>query len=136
MDTKAQLITWLRDAHAMEREMEMVLSRHLQDARELPAVREKLQQHLDETREHGRLVDDCLRLRDATPSTAKSTLAGLLGAMQGMSTVMFSDQLLKNALTDYAMEHLEIGCYSSLIATAEEGGFTAIANTCSEILRE
>jgi ferritin-like metal-binding protein YciE len=60
----------------------------------------------------------------------------MMGAMQGMSTVMFADKVLKNALSEYAMEHFEIGCYSSLIAAAEQSGHTDIARTCSQILRE
>jgi ferritin-like metal-binding protein YciE len=136
MENTDQLIVWLRDAHAIERDLQGVLSRQIEDARGLPDIRERLERHLEETREHARRVADCLASLDASPSMAKSLAGTVMGAISGLSTAVFADKLLKNALADYAMEHLEIGCYSSLIAAAEAAGQTDIAHTCSEILRE
>lgn len=136
MDSHEQIITWLRDAHAMERSMESVLERHISDAQEHPAVRERLERHLAETREHARRIEGCLVALNATPSTVKDLAANFIGTMQGMSSAMFRDEVVKNALIEYAMEHFEIACYSSLIAAAESAGLIEIAHTCSELLRE
>lgn len=136
MDTHEQLITWLRDAHAMERSMASVLERHIAEAQDYPALRERLEQHLAETRHHARRVEGCLHSLNATPSTAKDVAANFMGAMQGMSTAIFRDELVKNTLAEYAMEHFEIACYSSLIAAAEDAGLVDIAHTCSDLLRE
>ena len=136
MDQNEQLITWLRDAHAMEQSLASVLERHIKEAADFPDIRERLSQHLDETRRHAQHVEECLRSLDATPSTIKSIAGTFMGAVQGLSTAVFQDELVKNALAEYAMEHFEIACYSSLIAAADEAGLTEIASTCGEILRE
>lgn len=120
----------------MEQSLASVLEMHIQAARDLPAVRERLAQHLDETEAHAERVQKCLHALGAQPSAAKSMAGGFMGAMQGASTALFEDQLVKNALADYAMEHFEMACYSSLIAACEDAGLTDIARTCSEILRE
>ncbi len=43
---------------------------------------------------------------------------------------------MKNFLSDYAAEHFEIACYTSLIAAAEELGHPQIAAICRDILRD
>jgi ferritin-like metal-binding protein YciE len=136
MESNEQLIAWLQDAHAMEQSLEQVLTRHSAAAAEHPEVQQRLEEHLDETRRHREHVAECLETLGASPSTIKSAAGGFMGAMQGMSTGVFQDELIKNALADYAMEHFEIGCYMSLIAAAEEAGHQQIARTCGEILRE
>lgn len=136
MESHEQIISWLRDAHAMERSIAAVLERHIADAKDAPEFREQLERHLVETREHARKVEECLASLNATVSAAKDIAANLLGAMQGMATSAFRDELVKNALAEYAMEHFEIACYSSLIAAAEEAGLVDVAHTCSDLLRE
>lgn len=131
-----QIIVWLRDAHAMERNMEQVLERHLKDAQEYPAVREQLEKHLNETRDHARRLEGALETLNATTSPAKDFAAGLLGAISGMGTGLLRDETVKNALAEYAMEHLEIATYSALIAAAEEAGLIDLSHTCSDILRQ
>lgn len=116
--------------------MESVLERHLKDAQDNPTWREQLERHLNETRDHARRVGGCLESLGATASTAKDMAAGLMGALQGMSTGAFADEPVKNALAEYAMEHLEIAAYSSLIAAAEDANLIDVAHTCSDILRE
>lgn len=136
MDTHEQIISWLRDAHAMERSMAAVIERHIADAQDAPEFREQLERHLVETREHARRIEESLESLNATSSTAKDIAANLMGAMQGVATSAFRDEFVKNALAEYAMEHFEIACYSSLIAAAEEAGLVDIAHTCSDLLRE
>lgn len=136
MNEKQQLATWLRDAHAMEQSLEQVLLRHAAAARELPDVQQRLQEHLEETKRHREQVTECLALLGEKPSAVKTAAGGFMGAMQGMATGVFQDELVKNALADYAMEHFEIACYSSIIAAAGDAGRGDIADICSEILRQ
>jgi ferritin-like metal-binding protein YciE len=134
--SQEQIITWLRDAHAMERNMESVLERHLKDAQDYPALREQLEKHLNETRDHARRIETALESLGATASGVKDLAAGFMGAVQGMSTSLFRDEPVKNALAAYAMEHLEIATYSSLIAAAEDANLVDLSHLCSDILRE
>jgi ferritin-like metal-binding protein YciE len=66
----------------------------------------------------------------------KDVTANFMGAVQGMATTLMPDDVVKNALLEYALEHFEIASYSALIAAAEDAGQMAIAHTCSELLRE
>jgi ferritin-like metal-binding protein YciE len=130
-----QIITWLRDAHAMETSLDQVLIRHIAAAADHPDVQARLEQHRAETRQHAEQVAEALQELGASVSAVKSTAASFMGAMEGMSTAVFRDELVKNALADYAVEHFEIGCYSALVAAAEDAGLDELARTCSGILR-
>jgi ferritin-like metal-binding protein YciE len=136
MDHHAQIITWLKDAHAMEQSLESVLKRHIEDAQDFPAIRERLKEHLEETRSHAVRVRECLEGLGQQPSALKSAAGGFMGMMQGMSTAVFQDELVKNALADYAMENFEIACYTSLLTAAEDAGLTEVAATARDILLE
>jgi ferritin-like metal-binding protein YciE len=136
MDSHQQIITWLRDAHAMELSMENVLQRHIEDAQDAPVMRERLEQHLEETRGHADRVRRCLDALGGQTSTVKSMAASWIGVMQGMSTGMFQDELVKNALADYAMEHFEIACYTALLTAAEDANLDEVVDAVGDILAE
>lgn len=131
-----QLIAWLNDAYFMEQSLAKVLENHADDAKDLPDVREKDLQHLYETRRHAEQIERCLGFLGETPSTMKGMMGTVMGKVQGVATGMFGDEIMKNFLSDYAMEHFEIACYRSLIAASEEAGRPEIAQICREILRE
>jgi ferritin-like metal-binding protein YciE len=63
-------------------------------------------------------------------------MGGAVGLLEGMSTGIFRDELVKNAISEYAMEHFEMASYSSLATAAEDAGLTDIARTCREIYGE
>ena len=66
----------------------------------------------------------------------KSALASMSGAVQGMMNRPASDTMVKNALADYAAEHLEIASYKALIQAATELGENAVAERLTGILRQ
>ena len=66
----------------------------------------------------------------------KSALSALFGQVQSVSTGLFSDELMKNALSDYAAEQFEIACYRSLVVAAEELGDARVAALCRANLQE
>lgn len=136
MSQKDQIIAWLKDVHAVEQNLTNVLEQHIKDARDLPELRERLERHLDETRRHSERVRSCLEALGSSPGTIKSMAGGAIGMIEGMSTGMFRDELVKNAIADYAMEHFEMACYSSLATAAEDAGLSDIARTCREIYSE
>ena len=55
---------------------------------------------------------------------------------QSISSEFFSDELIKNFLSDYAAENLEIASYKSLIATAKHIGEDQCVPVLEEILAE
>lgn len=131
-----QLVTWLSSAFAMERALEQTLENHAKDAGHLPDVRDRIEQHIRETRRHAEHVSLCLEQLGEKPSSMKSWWGMIGGKVQGASTGMYDDEIVKNALADYAAEHFEIACYTSLIAAAEDLRQDRIAEICREILRE
>jgi len=58
------------------------------------------------------------------------------GFFQGISTGMTKDEMVKNALTDYASEHFEIACYTSLIAAAQAIDDQQTVAVCQQILHD
>lgn len=136
MNTREKLIGWLQDAYAMERSVEEILVRHIRDAEGVDSMQQRLENHLDDTRDHAMRLEECLSLLGSAPSAGKTFAAGMLGAVQGMATGAMADPLLSNAVADYAVEHFEIACYNALITTAAEAGQDEIAATCEVILRD
>ncbi len=136
MANKDLVLAWLNDAHAMERALEEVLERHVRDAEGHAEVQSRLQSHLDETRRHAEQVSECIEGMGGKVSQAKSLLANMFGAVEGMMNKPVQDTMVKNALGDYAAEHFEIASYRSLITMAEIAGEPEIARTCQQILRQ
>lgn len=63
----------------------------------------------------------------------KQTVGKVQGMVQGISTGPAGDEVVKNCLADYAAEHFEIACYTSLIAACNELGESQIASVCDQI---
>jgi ferritin-like metal-binding protein YciE len=134
---KDHLIAWLNDAYAMELGLIPVLENHAKDAeQEMPEAASRIRQHVDETRRHAERVEQCLRELGASPSTIKSTLSLLMGTVQSISTGIFQDEPVKNALADYGTEQFEVACYRALSAAATEIGHPNVARICEENRRE
>ena len=136
MAHKELVIAWLNDAHAMELGIAQVLERHVAEAKDHPHMHAGLQRHLEQTRRHAELVKGCVERMGGETSGVKSGMASVMGAVQGMSTKLAKDELVKNTLHDYGTEHFEIACYTSLIAAAENLGDQETARVCREILRD
>lgn len=136
MSQTDQLVTWLNSAYAMEQAQIQVLENHAKDAEDFPGVRARDEQHLEETKRHVERLKYCLQQLGASPSTTKSVMGNITGMIQGASSGMYKDELVKNFLADYASEHFEIACYRSLIAAAHAVGRPEIAEVCREILQD
>jgi ferritin-like metal-binding protein YciE len=136
MSPKEQLVTWLNSAYSMEHNLAKVLENHAKDAKDHPEMRRRIEQHLEETRQHADSVEECLAALDEKPSKVKSAMGNIMGSVHGASTGMFRDEMIKNCLADYSAEHFEIACYRSLIVAAEEEQQPEIARICREILEE
>jgi ferritin-like metal-binding protein YciE len=131
------LVSWLNDAYAMEQSLIPVLQNHAKDAEaEMPNAAARIRQHIEETRTHASRVERCLKMLNEAPTTVKSTLASVMGSVQSISTGMFRDEPIKNALADYGAEQFEVACYHALVAAALQLGQADIARMCEENMRE
>jgi ferritin-like metal-binding protein YciE/ElaB/YqjD/DUF883 family membrane-anchored ribosome-binding protein len=131
-----RLLAWLNDAYALERAQVAILENHAEDARRQPHVRRKDLEHLEQTREHARMVKECIGLLGEKPGKAKDAIGRITGAVNSLSTEPFDDEVVRNFLADFASENLEIISYEAIIALAEETDNRKIAKICSEILEE
>lgn len=130
------LVTWLKDAYAMEQGLVEILERQIGQMDDMPEAQEKMRDHLELTRAHAEQVKECVERLGENVSRVKSGIANVLGAMQGMSTVMAKDKILKNAMANYAIEYFEIAAYLANAEAARMLGYDDIAEVCETIMEE
>ena len=136
MTGKELLIAWLNDAHGMENALIQILEHQIKDAKDYPQVQPKLEQHLEQTRRHAQMVKDCIETLGGHTSTIKTGMATLFGQMQALSTGAAKDEMVKNALADYAAENFEVASYTALIRAAQDLGELQTATVCEQIRQE
>jgi ferritin-like metal-binding protein YciE len=117
-EQKDTLLTWLKDAYAMEQGIVEILERQIGQMEDMPEAQNRIQQHLELTRTQAERVKGCIERLGDNVSHVKSGMANVLGAVQGMSTIMANDKEVKNAMGNYAIEHFEIASYMINAAAA------------------
>ncbi len=130
------LRTWLKDAYAMEQGIVEVLEKQIPQFDDMPDAQTKIRQHLELTKTHADRVRGCVEQLGDDVSHVKAGMANFLGTVQGLSTVMADDKMVKNAMADYAVEHFEIASYLAIVAACREMGHDEIANICETIIQE
>ncbi len=131
-----QLLDWLRDAHAMEEQAQTMLSTMEGRLEHYPELRARISQHIDETKNQAELLRHCIQKRGGDASLLKDMAGRAMALMQGFSSAMASDEVIKGAMFSYAFEHLEIAAYRNLIATARYVDDAGTAQVCERILAE
>ena len=112
------------------------LKDHASAAEAYPDVQAKLNEHADVTRRHAELIEGCITRLGGSPSALKEAVSNVMGKVTGIANLPAKDTVIKNALGDYAAEHFEIICYTSLIAAAEHMSDRETAEVCGQILRD
>jgi ferritin-like metal-binding protein YciE len=135
-EAREWLMQWLRDAHAMEEQAETMLAGQLIRLENYPELRQRIQQHLEETKVQASRLKTCLDRAGEGTSAMKDTGAKLMAFAQSVSGVFAGDEVMKGSLASYTFEHMEIASYTILIAAAEAAGEADIARACEENLRE
>ncbi|HYF35166.1 MAG TPA: ferritin-like domain-containing protein [Prosthecobacter sp.] len=134
MDTREELMDWLRDAYAMERGQELMLKKQAENEELEPTLRQQMAMHLAETRAHAAALEGCLRLMGSDTSVLKTVMSSGAALAQGLATAFASDERVKDLLTAYASEHFEIACYQALRTAAEMLGENDVVEMCDSIL--
>ena len=130
------LISWLNDAHAMEKGIVEALEAQVKVAEDHPQVQAGIERHLEATKRHTELGAGCLDELGEKPSGVKSGLASVASKAQGLMMGGAKDDLVKNALNDFATEHMEIASYRALRVAAQQLGHPSIVAVCDQILSE
>jgi ferritin-like metal-binding protein YciE len=134
-DLGEQLNKYLADAHAIEAQAIELLKRSpkLAGDREVARVYE---QHLHESHEHQRLVEERLEARGGSPSKLKDA-AMRLGALNwGGFFAAQPDTPAKLAAFAYAFEFLEVGGYEQLKRVAQRAGDPETEQLAERIVAE
>ncbi len=134
-DLGEQLTKYLADAHAIEAQAMQLLERGPSLAGH-PELERLYSQHLEETREHGRLVDARLAARGGSPSRLKDA-AMRAGALNWSAFFqLHPDTPGKLACFAYAFEHLEIAGYEELKRVAQRAGDEETVQVAERILAQ
>ena len=134
-DLDEQLHKYLRDAHALEAQALQLLEAGPKLAG-FDALATVFEAHLEQTREHQRLVEERLSAHETSPSRAQS--AALRAGALNLGTFFKAqpDTPAKLAGFAYAFEGLEIGGYEMLRRMAQRAGDEATALVATQILAE
>lgn len=130
------LLAWLNEAYAMELAMADVLEAHARDADEFPEHRERLEEHLVQTRGHAREIRQRVELMGGHVFDAKALLRDMFGHSQCVASGMAEDEVVRCLVSEFAAEHFEIACYRSIKAAARQLEQPEVAELCEWILRE
>lgn len=130
------LLDWLRDAHAMEQQAESMLKAQSSRLQHYPDLKARIEQHIDETREQQRLVDECISRLGGAPSSLKD-MAGKIAAFgQALGGAMMTDEVVKGAMAGYVFENVEIATYTVLIEAAKAASDAQTEQVCRGILEQ
>lgn len=123
--TRDTYIVGLRNQHAVEHQAIELLERQIGRLQNYPEMRERMQRHLQETREQAHRIEELLSGFATSHSTLKDTAMSLVGNMMAIGHTTASDEVVKNTFANYAFEHYEMAAYMSLLALADSLGHSA-----------
>jgi ferritin-like metal-binding protein YciE len=134
-DIREELVTYLRDAHALESQALTLLEAGPTIAG-FDELADAFREHLDQTREHQSLVDERLDELGSGPSRlqAAAMRAGALNI--GTFLQAQPDTPVKLVGFAYAFEALEVGAYELLQRVARRAGDAATVAVAERILAQ
>jgi ferritin-like metal-binding protein YciE len=129
-------IVGLRNQHAIENQAIELLERQVGRLENYPEMRDRMQHHIEESREQARRLEELLGGHDTSHSAFKDAMMSIVGNLAALGHSTASDEVVKNAFANFAFEHYEIASYSSLLTLAELVGDTAARTALNTSLRE
>jgi ferritin-like metal-binding protein YciE len=126
----------LRNQHAVENQAIELLQRQVGRLENYPEMRDRMQRHIEESREQARRLEELLAGHDTSHSAFKDAMMSIVGNLAALGHSTAPDEVVKNAFANFAFEHYEIASYSSLLTLAELAGDTAAQTALSTSLRE
>lgn len=133
---KSIYVQGLRNQHAVENQAIELLERQIGRLENYPAMVDRMRQHLQESREQARRLEDLLSQLGTSESSMKDTMMSFMGNMMAIGHTAAPDEVIKNTMANYAFEHYEIAAYKSLLTladiTAHSAGTGALKQSLSE----
>jgi ferritin-like metal-binding protein YciE len=128
-------IVWLNDAYQMEHSIAEALEEHEKDAVGHPELRQKIIEHIAQSKGHAEKIKSCIERRGGQVSGFRSAMSALTGKIRGVSS-KGDDTVIRNLLMEYATEYLELGTYKTLIVAAQQLDDRETAEICQQIFEE
>jgi ferritin-like metal-binding protein YciE len=137
MTTAAEtLMQGLRNAHAMEKQAIESTENQIDRLKNYPEMQAWVRDHVEASKRQRERVRQCLERRGGDASSLKDMALSIMGNIQEMTGAMASDEVIKNAITDYGFKHYEVAAYISLSAAADAVGDPETKRVAEEIARE
>lgn len=130
-----RVLAWLDDAFAMERALADVLERRAEDAADEELVRGRILRHLDTSREHADILRECMHELGGAPSTGRRAYDEPFGSARAMADRPDDDVMVKDAISDYALEYYAIASYRALVEALRDLGRHDLAERLGPIVR-
>lgn len=131
----AKLVDYIQDAYAMESDVLVMLQSMIRTTTD-EDIKAHLDAHLEETRNHQRLMKQCLKRHGQSPSTRKEAQTLMAGMAKGAVDVVRGDKAGKNARDGFITEHMEIAAYELLERLAKLAGDTETVEAARTIKAE
>ena len=132
-DLGKEVVKYLRDAHAIEGQALQLLEAGPKLAADFPELAAVFEEHLEQTREHQRLVDERLEQLGSGPARFQAGALRVGALNLGAFFKVQPDTPVKLAGFAFAFEALEAGAYEMLARTAERAGDTQTAELARRI---
>jgi ferritin-like metal-binding protein YciE len=133
-DVRARLVRYLKEAHAIEGQARVLLSR----ARRIggSVLRGAYEHHLGQTEEHRRVIEERLRAHHADRSRLRDVALEAGGLNWSLFFQVQPDTAARLAAFAFAFENLEIGSYEQLRRVATRAGDEDTVHAVERILTE
>ena len=128
--------TGLRNQHAVENQAIELLERQIGRLEHYPEMVERMRQHVRESQEQARRIEELLGSLGTSHSSVKDTVLSFMGNMAAMAHAPAPDEVVKNSFANFAFEHYEIASYKSLLTLADATGHSAAVSALKQSLSE
>ncbi len=133
---KQTLVSWLRDAHAMERASVDILDRLAERLARFPELASQFREHWRVSLGQVENIERCLKQLGSDTSTFKDLASRFIGIAQAYAVAVVQDEVVKDCLAAYAYRNFEIATYLSLGAAALVLEEPDVARMCEQHLQQ
>lgn len=130
----ANMLDWLRDAHAMEEQAEQLFSGQAKRFKDYPSLAQQFEVESANVRTHQRALSIRIQQLGGEISVVKDTAGKIMAAGQNFMGMLMTDEPVKGILALYTFTHMGIASYLILIAAAEGTQDEETRNLCKSIL--
>jgi len=127
---------WLRDAHALEQQIEILVEGQVNRLENYPSIQSRLVRHIDTKVLHQETLHNAIKRLGGDTSVLKDAAAKLMATGQNVVGSTMSDEVVKGAMTLYVFTQVAISSYTVLIAAAEAIADIDAANALKYVLED